>query len=209
MRVLIADDDPVSLRLLGAALGKMRHEVLIAHDGREAWELFQQADIPLVITDWLMPHVSGVELCQLIRAEARDRYSYLVIVTTMSSEENSLEGFRAGADDYLVKPVRVDELQRRIVVAERMRAGMNAKIETTLRGAVEISQSADGESTASLLQHVKSIGQFYRREGAYTKARAFLRRQIAIVRGSDVGDPELARLQRELDSLDGLEDEPT
>ena len=150
MRVLIADDDPVSLRLLGAALEKMRHELLIAHDGREAWELFQQADVPLVITDWLMPHMSGVELCQNIRAEARAKYSYLVIVTTLSSQESTLEGFRAGADDYLVKPVRVDELQRRIVVAERMRAGMNARVEATLRNAVETCQSEEGDKAALL-----------------------------------------------------------
>ncbi|MGA3122831.1 MAG: response regulator [Polyangiaceae bacterium] len=207
MRVLIADDDPVSLRLLGAALGKMHHEVLIARDGLEAWELFQQVDIPLVVTDWLMPGMSGVELCQNIRAEAREKYSYIVVVTTLSDNENILEGFRAGADDYLVKPFRVDELQRRIGVAERIRTAMSAKVEATLRSAVEMLQKDEDPPSPSLVQSVKNLGEFYRSEGAYAKARAFLRRQIALVREARGGEGDLAKLQRELKSLEGLQDE--
>jgi DNA-binding response OmpR family regulator len=206
MRVLIADDDPVSLRLLGAALEKMRHELLIAHDGLEAWELFQQSDIPLIITDWLMPRMSGIELCQAVRGEARDKYSYIVLVTTLSDHEKTLEGFRAGADDYLVKPFRVDELTRRIVVAERMRAGMNAKVEATLRNNLEMVQTANAEAPA-LLQTARRLSEFYQREGAYAKARAFLRRQIALVRDANGREEDLAKLGSELRALEGLEDE--
>jgi DNA-binding response OmpR family regulator len=206
MRVLIADDDPVSLRLLGAALDKMRHEVLIAHDGQEAWDLFQQNDVPLVITDWLMPRMTGVELCRAIRAESRDRYCYVVIVTTLSDHEKTLEGFQAGADDYIVKPFRADDLQRRIVVAERVRDGMNGKVEATLRSAVEMCQTPEGGHNVALVQTVQRLGEFYRAERAYTKARAFLRRQLALVREGKGGVEEVARLQGQLDSLEGLED---
>jgi len=207
MRVLIADDDPVCLRLLRASLERMRHEVIVAHDGQEAWDLFRKTPIPLVITDWLMPHMSGIELCENIRAEARERYSYIIIVTTLSDAENTLLGFRAGADDYLAKPLRFDELERRIAVAQRVRQGMNAKIEATLRSAVETCQSVAGPSNASLLQSVQTLGDFYRTERAFTKARAFLRRQLAILRDTPGKDEELARLRRELESLEGLEDE--
>jgi DNA-binding response OmpR family regulator len=206
MRVLIADDDPVSLRLLDAALKKMRHEVLMAHDGLEAWEIFQGSDIPLIITDWLMPRMSGVELCQAVRAEARDKYSYIVLVTTLSGHEKTLEGFRAGADDYLVKPFQVDDLTQRIVVAERMRTAMNAKVEASLRKTVETVQS-ESPATPALLETMKSLSEFYRREGAYTKARAFLRRQIALIRETNGGDDVLASLQREIKALEGVEDE--
>jgi len=207
MRVLIADDDPVSLRLLEAALDKMRHEAIVARDGLEAWERFREMDVPLVITDWLMPNMSGVELCRNIRAEARDRYSYVVIVTTLSDHENTLEGFRAGADDYMVKPVRVDELRRRIVVAERVREGMSAKIETTLRKTVEMCQSIEAEKSTALLESVENLGEFYRAERAYTKARAFLRRQLALVREAKGEGDDTLRLRRELEALEGLEDE--
>jgi DNA-binding response OmpR family regulator len=206
MRVLIVDDDPVSLRLLDAALKKMRHEVLTAHDGLEAWEIFQRSDIPLIITDWLMPRMTGVELCQAVRAEARDKYSYIVLVTTLSGHEKTVEGFRAGADDYLVKPFQFDDLAQRIAVAERMRAAMNAKVEASLRSTVEAVQS-ENTATPVLLESMKTLSEFYRREGAYTKARAFLRRQIALVRETKGGDDVLGSLQRELKALEGIEDE--
>lgn len=206
MRVLIADDNPVSLRILGAALDRMRHEVLVARDGREAWELFEQGDVPLVITDWLMPHMSGIELCERIRAEARDRYSYVVIATTLSDHENTLEGFRAGADDYLVKPLRVEELRQRIVVAERVRRGMCAKVEASLRKTVETAQTIDSEQNPTLLQTVQTLGELYRAEGAYAKARAFLRRQVTIVQRAGGSGDDIARLRRELASLEGLDD---
>jgi DNA-binding response OmpR family regulator len=207
MRVLIADDDPVCLRILQKALDVADHELLVARDGREAWDLYQaHADVPLVITDWLMPHVSGLELCERIRAEARERYSYIVIVTTLSDKENTVAGFRAGADDYLVKPVSLTDLQNRIRVAARVRGGMDAKVEATLRSAVELCQEADpGHESTALLETVRKLGGFYRERRAFTKARAFLRRQIALVgaRGDDV---EAGRLRRELEEISGLED---
>ncbi len=208
MRVLIADDDPTCLRLLSALLGKMGHEPLVTRDGQEAWEVFQKVHVPLVISDWLMPRMSGVELCQHIRAEARENYSYIVLVTTLSSDEHVLEGFRAGADDYMTKPVRIEELERRVIVADRTRAGMAAKVEAALRKAVETVQSAEDKPGPALLETVRSIGNFYRAEGAYTKARAFLRRQMGIVTETNGGEEELAKLRRELQSLEGLEDAP-
>ena len=205
MRVLIADDDPVSLRLLEASLDKMRHEVLKARDGREAWELYQTHDIPLVITDWLMPHMSGIELCQAIRAEARHKYSYVVIVTTLSDNENTLEGFRAGADDYLVKPLRIEHLQTRIAVAERVHDGMDAKVEMTLRGAVELC-TAEARHDHPLLESVKRLADFYRAQRAHSKAAAFLRRQITLAQNAHASEDEVAKLRGELESLLAVED---
>jgi DNA-binding response OmpR family regulator len=209
MRVLVADDDPVSLRLLQATVVRLKHEAVSARDGQEAWELFQGADFPLVITDWLMPRMSGIELCQAIRAEPRDRYSYIVLVTSLSDRENTLEGFGAGADDYLVKPVSVEQLEMRTEVAARVRSGMDARVEMTMRHAVEMAQQADGEGGAGLVEGVRALTEFYRTRRAHTKARAFLRRQIALAEAQRADPADIARFQRELDALRGLDDDPT
>jgi DNA-binding response OmpR family regulator len=206
MRILIADDDPVSLRLLSAALDDLRHEVTLARDGEEAWALYQQADFPLVITDWMMPRMSGIELCKTIREQERDRYCYVVMVTTLSDHEKTLEGFEAGVDDYLVKPFNAEQLRTRIEVAERVRRGMEAKIEMTMRRTVEICQETDGEKSRALLESVKTLGAFYHKQRAYTKARAFLRRQISLAESNAGAPEEVVRLRAELDSLRGLED---
>ena len=208
MKVLVADDDPVSLRLVCKALEQLRHEVVAARDGQEAWELYAQGDYPLVITDWMMPRMTGIQLCEAIRAEARDRYSYVVMVTTLSAQEHTLEGFRAGADDYLVKPVNVEQLRTRIEVAARVRGGMDAKVEMTMRRAVEACQQS-GEANAGLLESIKSLGDFYRTQRAYTKARAFLRRQMAVTRERGGAPEELERLGEELRTLEGLGDDPS
>ncbi len=122
MQVLIADDDPVSLRVLEKALRRRDYEVTAVRDGAEAWARYQEGDFALVITDWVMPEVDGLELTRRIRSARRAGYAYVVLLTSRREKEDLLEGLEAGADDYLAKPFDPEELQARLRAADRVLA---------------------------------------------------------------------------------------
>ena len=117
MRILIADDDDVSLMALEAMLRKRGHTVLTAGDGAAAWQIMQDAEPPpLAILDWMMPGLDGVELCRRARAEPRLKTLYLMLLTSRGSREHLLEGLQAGANDYITKPFDRAELEARVNV---------------------------------------------------------------------------------------------
>ncbi|MDY6838001.1 MAG: diguanylate cyclase [Thermodesulfobacteriota bacterium] len=121
MRVLIADDDPVARRMLEGLLGKCGYDVLSTRDGREALEELQKPDGPsLVISDWMMPGMDGLELCRKSRELDRSDYIYFIILTTKGEKEDTVQGLEAGADDYLVKPFNQEELRCRVKIGERI-----------------------------------------------------------------------------------------
>ena len=120
MQVLIADDDPVSRRLLQSYLQKWGYEVSAAQNGAEAWRLFQGATFAIVITDWMMPDVDGLELIRRIRGIHRPGYVHATLLTARSQKEDLVEGMEAGADDFLTKPYDRDELRVRLRAAERL-----------------------------------------------------------------------------------------
>jgi DNA-binding response OmpR family regulator len=120
MRILVADDDRGCGRLMGAALDELGHEPLLAQDGQQAWDLFQSGRPEIVITDWMMPKVDGLELVRMIRADARHRYTWVILLTALGGKGSYLEGMRAGADDFVTKPYDVDALAARLRVAERI-----------------------------------------------------------------------------------------
>jgi signal transduction histidine kinase len=120
MKVLIAEDEAVSRRLLQAFLEKWGHEVTAAPDGAEAWRLFERGAFPVVITDWIMPEVDGLELIRRIRACPRDSYVYVILLTSKSHKEDVVQGMEAGADDFLTKPFDRDELRVRLRAGERI-----------------------------------------------------------------------------------------
>src|SRR5436190_22272095 len=117
MKVLIAEDDAISRRLLQSYLTRWEHEVAVAENGAQAWSLFETGEYPLVITDWMMPEMDGLELVRRIRAgdsersERRGGYSYVILLTAKSQKEDLVEGMEAGADDFLTKPFDRDELR--------------------------------------------------------------------------------------------------
>lgn len=118
MKVLIAEDDPVSLLYLRNAVEDWGYEVCTATDGKTAWELLQQSDAPmLAILDWMMPGMDGIDVCRNLRNGQRDHYTYLIMLTTRSEVEFIVEAMNAGADDFISKPFNLEELQ------VRMRAG--------------------------------------------------------------------------------------
>jgi len=115
VKVLIAEDDVVSRRLLEATLTRWGYEVVVTRDGSEAWQALQLADAPpLAILDWMMPGMDGIEVCRKVRQRGQEPYIYLILLTTKSLKENIIEGLDAGADDYLTKPFNPAELQVRL-----------------------------------------------------------------------------------------------
>ena len=130
MKTLIAEDDSVSRRLLQAALQKWGYEVTVTTQGREAWESLQQPDAPsLLILDWLMPELDGVEICRRIRASEALKSSYVILLTSRGSKEDIVEGLEAGADDYVTKPFDHGELRARVQVGARVIGLQNALAE--------------------------------------------------------------------------------
>lgn len=121
MRILIADDDLTSRTVLTSVLQKLDYDVTALPDGQSAWEALQQNDAPrLVILDWLMPGIDGVELCRRIRSRETDQPPYLILLTTRAEKKDISEGLNSGANDYLTKPFDLSELRARLAVGARM-----------------------------------------------------------------------------------------
>src|SRR6202158_85913 len=120
MRILVAEDDAASCLVLEAAVTSLGHDCVVATNGEEAWRLFSTVDVDAVIRDRMMPGIDGVELCRRIRASERDTYPYFIFLTAFDKKADVLSGMEAGADDYLVKPLDIDDLKMRLFVASRV-----------------------------------------------------------------------------------------
>ena len=118
-QVLVVDDSPVYRKLVELALETEGCELLFAKSGREALDLFGQHSPSIVITDWMMADLSGLELCQRIRGEGQRAYTYVIVLTAKNEKENVVQGLAAGADDYLTKPFDPAELLARVGVGRR------------------------------------------------------------------------------------------
>jgi len=118
--VLVADDSPIYRKLVEHTLSEKQYTVLFAKSGREAIDLFSEHQPSLVITDWMMPDLSGIELCEHIRNHPRQTYTYLIILTGITEKNKLVKGLAAGADDYLTKPFHSDELLARVGVGRRI-----------------------------------------------------------------------------------------
>jgi two-component system, cell cycle response regulator len=114
LKILIADDDPISRRLLEATLARLGHEVLAVPDGLEALSSLLAADGPrMAILDWMMPGLDGLAVCRAVRHRTSP-YAWLILLTSRDRHEDMLAGLEAGADDFLTKPLSVVELQARL-----------------------------------------------------------------------------------------------
>ena len=122
MRVLIAEDEAISRRLLQRHLENLGLEVIPAGDGKEAWEIFQEQKegIQMVIIDWMMPGMDGIELCRRIRETENPHYVYLIFLSAKGQKEDIIAGLEAGADDYITKPFDPAELQVRVAGGRRI-----------------------------------------------------------------------------------------
>ncbi len=120
MRILTVEDDTDARDMLRVLLELDGHDVASAGNGHEGWKAFQDGPFSVVISDWLMPEIDGIELCRKIRESESIRYCYIILLTALHGKSNYLEGMRAGADDFVSKPYDPDELRARLAVAERI-----------------------------------------------------------------------------------------
>ena len=132
MKALIVDDDDNHRRLLRTLLEARGYQVYEALDGSVAWQILQAEPIPLVLTDWMMPEMDGVDLIHAIRAANFPYYTYIMLLTAKQQRGDMIDGLESGTDDYVVKPFELAELKARLSIAERI-----LSLETRLREALE------------------------------------------------------------------------
>ncbi len=121
MKVLVAEDSNYFRKILEDTLNQWGYEVVSASDGKEAWEILQQPEAPrLVILDWVMPRMTGIEVCHKVRQREYGSYVYMILLTSKSSKENIIAGMEAGVDDYIVKPFDEEVLRYRLKIGERI-----------------------------------------------------------------------------------------
>ena len=119
-RVLVVDDDDLCLTFLREILGDLGYEVQVAADGKTALDLICRGDYRIVLSDWQMPGMTGIELCRSVRRRQFSGYVYFILLTSLGHKENLITGLDAGADDFIAKPFDPDELRVRLRVAERI-----------------------------------------------------------------------------------------
>ena len=118
MQVLVADDDTISRKVLERELTQWGYEVILAEDGKQAWQVLQgDTAPPLALLDWTMPEMTGLEVCREVRHRSSTNYTYLILVTGRSREGDLVEGMEAGADDYICKPFNASDLRARLKAA--------------------------------------------------------------------------------------------
>lgn len=128
MKILIAEDDHISRRILQTILTKQGHDVTAAEDGLKALEAFQKETPEILITDWMMPDLDGLQLSRQVRELDLPGYVYIILLTALTEKQRIIEGLDAGADDYITKPYDKTELMARIRAGERV-----IRLEKTLR----------------------------------------------------------------------------
>jgi putative two-component system response regulator len=168
MRVLIVDDDEISLELLENTLRRAGYDVLVARNGPDALEQLASSSCRLVISDWEMPAMSGIELCRRIRERNFPTYVYIILVTARTRTHDVVEGMDAGADDFITKPFEPAELCVRLRAGERI-LGLEGR-DLTIFALARLAESRDPETGAHLerireycrilAQHLATVEQF-------------------------------------------------
>ncbi len=155
MKILVAEDDVMSQQLLLKLLQIWGHDVTLTADGAEAWEEYQREYYPIVISDWMMPKVDGVELIRRIRASEDHPYTYTVLLTAKSTTRELVEGMEAGADDFLGKPFDASELRCRVRAGERViRLEQALAQRNTELAALNTRMSRDLEAAANIQRNM-------------------------------------------------------
>lgn len=168
MKVLIVDDDFVSLELLRNALEESGFEVDCAENGTQAWELIQTNDYRLIITDWDMPGMNGVDLCRKARNQASNGYVYIILLTSHGASENIVEGMTAGADDFMVKPFDHAELLVRIRAGERILSLETRELAIFAMAKLAESRDTDTGHHLERVQHYSRVlAKYLSRQSSY------------------------------------------
>jgi putative two-component system response regulator len=156
VKILIVDDDPVSLDLLEEVLRAYSYDVEKATDARQAFEMICQGDFRVVLSDWNMPKMSGIELCSRIRRRHLSAYVYFILLTSLDRSQHLITGLQAGADDFISKPFNPDELTVRLRAAERITSLESRDL--IIFSLARLAESRDPETGA----HLERIREFCR-----------------------------------------------
>jgi DNA-binding response OmpR family regulator len=145
LKILIAEDDRISRRLLEMTLQRLNMDVVVTENGAEALDVLEGPDPPqLAILDWMMPKMDGIEVCRAIRDRPSDKYTYIIFLTARGQKKDIIQALESGADDYLIKPFDPQELRSRLQVGLRV-----LKLESALAAKVAELEGA--------MQHVKTL----------------------------------------------------
>lgn len=136
MDIIVAEDDAAARLIVMKALERAGHQVTAFENGLDAWRHFSYNPPKLIVTDWMMPVMDGLELCRRVRGVWAKSYTYILILTALSGREKLMEALEAGVDDFMTKPVDVPQLLARIRVAERIQ-GLHSEV-STLRGLLSV-----------------------------------------------------------------------
>jgi DNA-binding response OmpR family regulator len=156
VHVIVADDGALERRLLEAAVRRSGHDVTAVADGQAAWDAFERLPAPLVILDWQMPGLNGLEVCQRIRASASGADTFVLMVTGRDAKGDLAGALEAGVDDYMMKPVTSEQLEARLSIAERriQQSAARRQAETELAHARWL--GGIGETTLALQHEVNN-----------------------------------------------------
>lgn len=168
MRILIVDDDDLALEALAHALQQDGHETVSATNGFEALERLRREPCRLVISDWVMPEMDGLDLCRSVRRGSFDAYIYIILLTSRAEQQDVVEGLSAGADEFLTKPLFPEELRVRVRTAERILALETREV--AIFAMAKLAESRDpetGEHLERMRSYSRILAQQLATAGAY------------------------------------------
>jgi sigma-B regulation protein RsbU (phosphoserine phosphatase) len=176
MKILIAEDDPVSRRLLEATLERFGYEVAVATDGAEAWTALQRDDAPpLAILDWMMPELDGVEICRRVREIPTSTPPYLILLTAKTERGDVVAGLDAGANDYLKKPFDRGELRARLQVGAQvleLQKNLAERISELEDALAQVNQLRGLLPICSYCKNIRDEQNFWQRVDSYLMEHA-------------------------------------
>jgi diguanylate cyclase (GGDEF)-like protein len=171
VRILIAEDDPVSSRVLAATLTKWGHDVVTTDNGLEAWAALQKEDAPrLAILDWMMPGIDGPEVCRRVRGDLKTAPIYVILLTALRDKEQMVEGLEAGADDYLSKPFDRNELRVRLQAGARIVGLQSSLAQRVKELEAAIAERKRAEEALRNLTLTDDLTGLYNHRGFFTLA---------------------------------------
>jgi diguanylate cyclase (GGDEF)-like protein len=199
MRIIVAEDDPVTSRLLEATLRGWGYEVFSCATGTAAQEALRKDDARLLICDWMLPEISGPQLCRWLRRAGVDHFVYTIILSARDRREDVIEGLEAGADDYLVKPFDRQELEVRVRAGQRVIDLQKELLATQER----LRQLADHDGLTGLFNHQAILKELVREFSRHVRVKSPVAvvmadldrfKRINDTHGHPVGDAVLAEV---------------
>ncbi|HEX8138839.1 MAG TPA: response regulator transcription factor [Pyrinomonadaceae bacterium] len=203
MRILIAEDDAETNRLLKALLAKWGYEVVSTRDGAEAWEALQATDAPsLIILDVMMPYLSGIEVCRRVRQMPGRDTTYVILLTAKTSKEDTVAGLAAGADDYITKPFDIQELRARVQVGLRiveLQASLAERVRELEEALSQVKQLRGLLPICSYCKKIRDDQNYWQKVESYLSQHSEARISHSVCPDcyAEIVKPELEKLHRQ------------